>query len=182
MIRFEDPEEGIGSTVDVSGSVIAPAHETETENTERSNPEDSSESATNNSSYGSPELLKANPEFAEYNDLTQYTESEENAEKIMDLRAILQTKKSTEVIEYAGMKMPMFMAWNEQRNHFKKYLNDRDLPIETLEKVRLWHVLGGSSDIGKKEIERFDLDGGEIEKFIRTGKFGTDDSVPAETA
>jgi hypothetical protein len=87
---------------------------------------------------------------------SQYEESDQEKEKIDDLRGVLAGKKSTQ-IQPSGM--PLFMEWNEAKKAFEESLNDQGFENEYLRKVRLYHVLIGSSHIEGLPIERFDLPG-----------------------
>ena len=100
-----------------------------------------------------------------------YVESPEDAQKIIELRQILDGRKSMEIIS----GVPLVALWGEIKRSSEDHFVKLGYSIETQKKTVLYHLLHGSSPIPGLPIDSFDLPGGEIETLIRDGGF--DDSL-----
>lgn len=112
---------------------------------------------------------------------TNYVESEDERNKIVELEGIAQNWKSMVKIEYPGVEnpIPRGLVWLQLKKHFETAMNeDKNYTKEDLMKVRLYHILIGSTDITGLPIKSFDLPEGEIEQFIRTGSFLSSKPMP----
>ncbi|MCF7865017.1 MAG: hypothetical protein K9M11_00735 [Candidatus Pacebacteria bacterium] len=104
---------------------------------------------------------------------TDYVESDAERDLKVELRGILDEKKSKEMIDLPELSKPypLSVLWGQLKRNFEKALNERGLTKNDLVRVNLYHLLYDSSPIPQLPIDKFDLPGGDIERFIRTGEF-----------
>lgn len=98
---------------------------------------------------------------------SDYVESAVEAEKLVELRQILDSRKSMELIG----DVPLAVLWAEIKRSSEDHFVALGHSVDTQKRTFLYHVLHGSSPIPGLPINSFDLPGGLIETLIRDGGF-----------
>jgi len=91
-----------------------------------------------------------------------YTEQQGHAEKIAELEGVFEEFKSENSERVQGMPRSRIII-----NRFIQTLKELGFTEDSLQRVRLYHMLMGSSPIPGQPIDSLDVEDGLIEAFIK---------------